>query len=249
MTGQELTIQIVLMLVLVALSAFFSATETAFSSLNRTRLKNMADHGDKRAAAALSLSEKYDELLSTILVGNNIVNIALASIGTVFFVALVGSSGVSLSTAVITVVVLIFGEITPKSLAKEMPERFAMTVTPAIRLFMTVLTPITWLFSQWKRLLGCLFHFEEEQGMTSDELMTIVEEAEQEGGMDADESELLKSAIEFHDLDVGDILTPRVKVEGVPVDATVNEAADHGGRSRAGGRHGRRGERAAQERH
>lgn len=226
MTGQELTIQIVLMLVLVALSAFFSATETAFSSLNRTRLKNMADHGDKRAAAALSLSEKYDELLSTILVGNNIVNIALASIGTVFFVALVGSSGVSLSTAVITVVVLIFGEITPKSLAKEMPERFAMTVTPAIRLFMTVLTPITWLFSQWKALMHKVFKFEEETGMTSDELLTMVEEAEQEGGMDAEESELLKSAIEFHDLDVDDILTPRVRVEGVPLDATVKETAD-----------------------
>ena len=226
MSGQELTIQIVLMLVLVALSAFFSATETAFSSLNRTRLKSMADKGDKRAAAALALEEKYDNLLSTILVGNNIVNIALASIGTVFFVALVGSNGVSLSTAVITVVVLIFGEITPKSLAKEMPERFAMLVTPVIRLLMALLKPVNWLFSQWKLLLHKLFKFEEEPAVTSDELLTIVEEAEQEGGMDAEESELLKSAIEFHDLDVDDILTPRVRVEGVPVDATVKETAD-----------------------
>ena len=226
MSGQELVWQIVIMLVLVALSAFFSSTETAFSSLNRMRLKNMAEHGSKRAQAALDLEERYDELLSTILVGNNIVNIALSSIGTLFFIRLVGNGGAGLSTLVITVVVLIFGEISPKSLAKEAPESFAMAVTPVIRLCVAVLKPVNWLFSQWKKLLRLLFHFEEEQGMTSDELMTIVEEAEQEGGMDADESELLKSAIEFHDLDVGDILTPRVRVEGVPVDATVTEAAD-----------------------
>ena len=188
MSGQEILWQIVIMLVLVALSAFFSSTETAFSSINRTRLKNMAEHGSRRAAAALELEEKYDELLSTILVGNNIVNIALSSIGTLFFIKLVGSGGAGLSTAVITVVVLIFGEITPKSLAKEAPESFAMAVTPVIRLCMGVLQPINWLFTQWKKLISNLFNFEEEQGMTSDELMTIVEEAEQEGGMNADES-------------------------------------------------------------
>ena len=226
MSGQQITWQIVSMLVLVALSAFFSATETAFSTLNRTRLKNMAEHGDRRAAAALALAENYDELLSTILVGNNIVNIALSSIATLFFVSLIGNGGAGLSTAIITIVVLIFGEISPKSIAKEMPETLAMAVTPYIRLCLKVLKPINWLFSQWKNVLRRIFNFKEEQGLTTDELMTMVEEAEQEGGMDADETELLKSAIEFHDLDVGDILTPRVKVEGVPLDATVTEAAD-----------------------
>ena len=150
MSGQETTFQMLLMAALVLLSAFFSATETAFSSLNRTRLKSMADRGDRRASRALALSERYDELLSTILVGNNIVNIALASIGTVFFVNLIGSSGVSISTAVITVVVLVFGEISPKSIAKEMPERFAMLVTPAVKLLMTLLKPVNWVFAQWK---------------------------------------------------------------------------------------------------
>lgn len=226
MSGREMSIQIVLMLVLVALSAFFSATETAFSSLNRTRLKSMADKGDKRASDTLALAERYDDLLSTILVGNNIVNITVASIATVFFVTLIGSNGVSLSTTVTTIVVLIFGEISPKSLAKEMPERFAMLVTPAIRLLMTILKPITWLFGQWKVLLRKIFKFEDEPAMTSDELLTIVEEAEQDGGMDAEESELLKSAIEFHDLDVDDILTPRVRVEGVSLEATAKETAD-----------------------
>ena len=148
MSGQELLWQIVIMLVLVALSAFFSSTETAFSSLNKTRLKNMAEHGSKRAQAALDLAERYDELLSTILVGNNIVNIALSSIATLFFIKLIGNGGAGLSTAVVTVVVLIFGEISPKSLAKEAPESFAMTVTPVVRLCVGILKPINWLFSQ-----------------------------------------------------------------------------------------------------
>ena len=226
MSTQEALMQIGLMAVLVALSAFFSATETAFSSLNHARLKSLAEHGKKRAAEALALEERYDELLSTILVGNNIVNIALASVGTVVFVSWIGSAGVSVSTAVITVVVLIFGEISPKSLAKEAPERFAMAVCPVVRGLMTVLKPVNWLFSKWKQLLRRMFSVQEEPSFTQDELLTLVEEAEQEGGMNADESELLKSAIEFHDLDVSDILTPRVRVEGVPLESAPKEAAD-----------------------
>ena len=218
--------QLILMAVCLFFSAFFSATETAFSTLNRTRLKNMAEHGDKRAEITLALAERYDELLSTILVGNNVVNIALSSIATLLFVALMGTAGAGVSTAVVTVVVLIFGEISPKSLAKESPERFAMAVAPFVSLLVMVLKPINWLFAQWKKLLRLFVKPEEDTGFTSDELMTIVEEAEQEGGMDAEETELLKSAIEFHDLDVGDILTPRVRVEGVELSSTPAETAD-----------------------
>ena len=218
--------QLILMVVLVILSGFFSATETAFSTLNRTRLKSMAEHCDRRAERALNLAERYDDLLSTILVGNNVVNIALSAIATVFFIKLVGDSGAGVSTAVITVVVLIFGEISPKILAKESSERFAMFVAPIIGLLTVVLKPITWFFAQWKKLLQLIVKPSEEPAFTSDELMTIVEEAEQEGGMDAEESELLKSAIEFHDQDVGDILTPRVRVEGIEVSSTPAEAAD-----------------------
>lgn len=226
MSGQEIIVQLLIMLALVILSAFFSATETAFSALNRTRLKNMAEHGDQRAVSALYLVERYDELLSTILIGNNIVNITLSSIGTLFFIRLVGSGGAGLATCVVTVVVLIFGEISPKSLAKEAPERFAMAATPFVRFIMSVLRPVNWLFTQWKKLLRKAFNIQEESGMTPDELLTMVEEAEHEGGMNAEESELLKSAIEFRDVDVDDILTPRVQVEGVPVDATIAETAD-----------------------
>src|SRR5699024_3670596 len=117
-TMQGTTTELLLMLVLVTLSAFFSATETAYSSLNRARLKSLAGRRQKRAADTLALADRYDELLSTILVGNNIVNIALASVGTVMFVRWLGDAGVGVSTAVMTVFVLIFGEISPKSLAK-----------------------------------------------------------------------------------------------------------------------------------
>lgn len=220
MSAQETTVQIFVMLLLLMLSAFFSATETAFSSINRARLKSMADRGRKRAAATLALSERYDELLSTILVGNNIVNIALASVGTVVFVGWLGNAGVSVSTAVITIMVLIFGEISPKSLAKEAPESVAMAVTPVVKALMTVLKPVNWVFTKWKLLLRRLFRVKDDRSLTQDELLTLVEEAEQEGGMNADETELLKSAIEFHDLDVSDILTPRVRVDGVPAEAT-----------------------------
>lgn len=214
------------MIILLALSAFFSATETSFSSLNRTRLKSLADHGNKKALSTLKTAERYDELLSSILIGNNIVNIALASLSTMFFVNwLGGNTGVSVSTAVSTVMVLIFGEITPKSMAKETPEKFAMAVTPVVRVLMALLHPINWLFGKWKALLCRLVKTGSDRKLTQDELITMVEEVEQDGGMNAEESELLRSAIEFNDLDVSDILTPRVRVEGVPLDATAEEIA------------------------
>ena len=170
-------IQGIIMVVLLVMSAFFSATETSFSALNRTRLKNMAEKGNKRAEATLKLAENYDSLLSSILVGNNIVNISMASIGTVMFVNLLGSSsGPTVSTIVCTVVVLIFGEITPKSVAKEMPENFAMAVTPVMRVLLVVLKPINAVFSGWKKLLCRMFHFENDRTFSQDELLTLVDE-------------------------------------------------------------------------
>ncbi|MDD3333877.1 MAG: hemolysin family protein [Eubacteriales bacterium] len=218
--------QILLMALFVLLSAFFSATETAFSSLSRPRLKTMAEDGHRGALLALRLSERYDDLLSTILIGNNIVNIALASIGTIVFVRWIGDAGVSVSTAVITVVVLIFGEISPKSIAKEMPERFAIAAAPVLRGLMTFLKPVNWVFSKWKKLLTRVFSIKNNNAITQDELLTLVDEAEQGGGMNAEESDLLKSAIEFNDRCVTDILTPRVKIDGVPSDSTPEELLD-----------------------
>lgn len=216
----------VILVILVAFSAFFSASETAFSSLNQIRLKSRADDGDRTAARVLAMSEQYDKLLSTILIGNNIVNIAAASIGTIIFTKMLGAErGATVSTMVLTIVVLIFGEVTPKSLAKEMPETIATAVAPVLSLLMLVLTPLTWLFSQWKRLLNHFVHSSESDTITEGELMTMVSEAENDGELTDRESELIRSAIEFDDVEVEEILTPRVDVVAVADDISLEELA------------------------
>lgn len=218
-------ITVIIMALLVLFSSYFSATETAFSSLNHIRLKNLAREGGKRAKTALYLFDNFDKLLSTILIGNNIVNIALASIGTVFFVKHFGDIGATLSTVVITVVVLIFGEISPKSLAKENPLKFALFSTPFIYALSVVLTPVTFIFSQWKKLLSKLFKVRSNDVVTEDELLTIVDEAKHHGGIDEQESELIRCAIEFNDLYAEDIITPRVDVEAIDINDKNGEIA------------------------
>ena len=217
---------IIALVFLVACSAFFSASETAFSSLNQIRLKSRAEDGDASAARGLAMAEKYDKLLSTILIGNNIVNIAAASIGTILFTRALGAErGATMSTIVLTIVVLIFGEVTPKSLAKEMPETVATAVSPMLNLLMVLFTPLTWLFSQWKRLLGHFVHSTEEDTITEGELMTMVSEAENDGELTDRESELIRSAIEFDDVEVEEILTPRVDVVAVEDNTSLDEVA------------------------
>ena len=213
-------------LVLVALSAFFSASETAFSSLNRVRLKVRADDGDVRAARAVKLIDRYDDLLSAILIGNNIVNIASASLATVFFTRLFQDNGPTISTAVMTAIVLIFGEVTPKSLAKEMPEDCAVMVAPVIHALMMVFSPLNALFRAWKRLLQKLFHLKNVDTITEDELISIVSEAHNDGTLNESESELIRSAIEFDDLEVESILTPRVDMEAVEDTVSMKDLAD-----------------------
>ena len=217
---------LVALIVLIAFSAFFSASETAFSSLNQIRLKSRAEEGDTSAARVLAMAEKYDKLLSSILIGNNIVNIAAASIGTVLFTKwLGGERGATTSTIVLTVVVLIFGEVTPKTLAKEMPETIATAVSPVLNLLMTLFTPLTWLFSQWKKLLGRFVHSSESDAITEGELITMVSEAENDGELTDRESQLIRSAIEFDDVEVEEILTPRVDVVAVEDDISLEELA------------------------
>ena len=203
---------IVVIVLLIVASAYFSATETAFSSLNRVRMKNLAAAGNRRAALTLALAEQYDKLLSTILIGNNIVNICSASIATVLFVAWFPNAGVTLSTVVMTILVLIFGEISPKSLAKDAPEQFAMFSAPILRVLLVALAPLNALFTQWKKLLRRVFPAKPDPGITEEDLLTIVEEAESDGALGAQEGALIRSAIEFNDLDVIDVFTPRVAV-------------------------------------
>ena len=196
-----------IIVVFLILSAYFSATETAFTSINRIRMKNLANDGDRRAKRVLELEEKYDNLLSTILIGNNLVNIGMTAVATALFLTLYPKYGASISTIVVTIVVLIFGEISPKSLAKENSEAFAMFSAPMIKVLMVLLTPVNYLFSQWKKLLSKLFKVADSRAITEDELLTIVEEAETEGSIEAGQSEL------------------RVDVKAIEIDSTKKDVA------------------------
>lgn len=217
---------IIAMVACVICSAFFSATETAFSSYNRTRIKTLAEKGSKRASLVLKLSENYDKLLSTILIGNNIVNIAVASLGTVMFVKIYGDIGATISTVVITVVVLIFGEISPKSIAKDFPEKFAMFSAPIIRFLIWILLPVNFLFTMWKKFLSLFFKDKGDDKMSQEELLMLVDEVQEEGSIDDSEGNLLRNAIEFSDLRAEEILTHRVDIESLSVDSSKEEIAD-----------------------
>ena len=213
------------MAVCLLLSAYFSATETAFSSASTTRLKTLAEKGNARAALACELLEQYDRLLSTILIGNNIVNIATASIGTVLFVRHYGDAGATISTVVVTVVVLIFGEISPKSIAKDCAERFAMFSAPILRVLIWVLLPLNLFFSLWKKLLAKMFRLNGESKMSQEELLMLVDEVQQDGSIDKSEGELLRNAIGFSEQQAKDILIHRVDLAALPVTASREETA------------------------
>lgn len=219
-----MTAYIFSILCLLLLSAFFSATETAFTSLNRIKMKNMANDDVKNAKLVLKLEEQYDKLLSTILIGNNIANIGMTAIATVMFVALLGGSlGPTASTVVMTVAVLIFGEISPKNIAKEHPEGFALFAAPVMRGLMWLFTPLNVFFSLWKKLLGKLFGTQENGSYTEDELITIVEEAQIGGSIGKEQQELITNAIEFDDLEAIDVITPRVDIVAVELGTSVEE--------------------------
>ena len=230
-------IHIIIIVVCVILSAYFSATETAFSTFNRIRVKNMAEKGNKKAALALRLSDNYDSLISAILIGNNIVNILASAMATLLFAKLIVNQDLAatVSTGVLTVVLLIFGEISPKTIAKYNPESFVLFSAPIINFVRVILFPFIIIFNGWQKLLAKLFKKNEDQGMTEEELISIIEEAEEEGDIDKEESDLIKSAIEFGDLEVGDIFTPRIDITSLPVGAdkeTVAKTFSESGYSR-----------------
>ena len=206
---------ILILVLLIIMSAYFSATETAYSSLNKIKLKSIANKGNKKAKLALELSEKYDSVISTILIGNNIVNIATASLATVLFTKLLGSSGVTVSTIVMTILILIFGEISPKSIAKDIPESFAIVSAPLLNAFCIILKPVNNLFCLWKKVISKVFKIQKHSGITEDEILTIAEEAENEGGINPQQLEIIKSAIELNDQEVIEAFTPRVDMVAI----------------------------------
>ena len=219
---------LIAIIICVILSAYFSATETALSTFNKIRVKNLAEKGNKRAALVINLSENYDTLITTILIGNNIVNILAASLSTLYCAELLkggrlAEMSTTISTVVLTLVVLTFGEISPKTIAKKHPESFSIFAAPFINILIYVFYPLSFLFKQWQKLLGKIFKKDEDQGITEEELISIIEEAEEEGDLDEEESTLIKSAIEFNDLEVGDIFTPRVDITAVSLDSDFED--------------------------
>ncbi len=218
----------VILIVLLGLSAYFSASETAFSAYNRARMKNHAQNGNKKASLALKMSENFDKILTTLLIGNNIVNITATSISTILFSQLVTDQGVAatVSTVFMTITVLIFGEITPKSLAKQAPESLAMFSAPVLNFLSIILTPLNFVFLQWQKLVTKVFNLGGDDVITEDELLTIVDEAQQDGGINSQESELIKNAIEFNDIAVNEVLTPRVDVIAVDIEWEKEKIAE-----------------------
>lgn len=220
----SIAIYVIVLVLLLLLSAFFSAEETAYTSLNRPRLKTRAQDGVKRAQKVLDISENYDRVLFTLLIGNNIVNIAATAIATLLFVNLLGEAvGTTVSTVSLTVVVLIFGEIFPKTFAKEHPISFAESTYPLLVFFTYLLYPFCMFFTFLKWCFMKIFKFKGEEKITEEELLNIVDEATEDGAIDEKESKLISSAIEFHDCEVGEILVPRVNVVAVPEDMPMDK--------------------------
>lgn len=217
---------IIVLIILIVLSGLFSATETAFSSLNPIKLKILIEKGNKRANKTLVLFERFEKLIVVILVGNNIVNLLSASLATVLFVDLVGQDlGVTLSTVILTTVVLIFGEILPKSIAKQLPESFAMVITPFISLVGILLSPIVLIFRIIQQGMNKVFKFK-KQSVSEDELLTYVSEVEKQGGINANERELIQKVIDFDALKVTDILTPRVDIQAIEITDNLDTILD-----------------------
>lgn len=217
-------------LILLILSAFFSASETAFSSVNMIRLHTMADDGNKKARLTIKVAEQFDKLIATILIGNNLVNIAISSLFTVMAGKYFQSYAVAAATGITTILVLTFGEIIPKSLAKANAEMLAMTFSGAINLLMTLLTPISWCFLQLMRVLKKRDIDEEGKdktpSITEQELLYMLDTIEEEGVLEEQEKELVQSALEFNDTTVEDILTPRVNVFALDAESDPKEVLE-----------------------
>ena len=214
------TFKIVLIIVMMILSALFSGTETAYSSVNKLRLKNYEAQCNKKASKALKLANRFDDVLTAVLIGNNIVNIASSSVSTILFVSLFGSKGAGISTAVITVLVLIFCEVMPKSYAKRNAEKLALFIASPLSVLVLLLKPSVWILNKLSSAVGSENN---SPSVTEDELKYMIDEIEEQGVIEEQESELVKSALEFDEISVNEILIPRVKIVGIEINSTIDE--------------------------
>ena len=215
---------LLILIILIGLSAFFSSSETAVTASNRLKIKAKADDGDKKAKAALKLINDFDKTISTILIGNNIVNIVATSLATVMATALWAEKGPVIATVVMTVVVLAFGEIIPKSLAKEKAEDMLLSIAKVLRVVIRILTPISFVFSGFKSVVRRREEGDEKKpSYTEDELKVIMDEVQDEGVLEEIERELAQNALDFDDIEVIEVLTPRVNVVAVDIEDDIDE--------------------------
>lgn len=218
---------LVIIAILIVLSAICSATETAFSSCNRIRLKKMADGGSKSAAKALYICDNFDKALTAILIGNNIVNISSSSLMTVYFTQKFGAGSVGVATIVMTVLVLVFGEILPKSLAKESSESFATFMAVPLSIFMFIITPVIAIFTGLKKLVSKAIGTKNDApSVTEEELKYIIDEIKDEGVLEEQESDLVRSALDFDEITISKILVPRVSIAAVEISDSIEEIKD-----------------------
>ena len=214
MMAQVLITVSLLLVLLIFLSAFFSASETAYTSVSRIKLKSMAKDGNRKAVKVLRMTENYDRLISTILIGNNTVNITASTLSAWLFTVLFGAAlGVPLATLVMTLVILTIGEIIPKSLARANAERLSVSLSGSMGVALKVFVPLTWLFEKLTSSLAKRFNGDDDSpSFTERELATIVDEIEGEGELEKTERDLIKSAMEFDDKTVDTVVIPRVDI-------------------------------------
>ncbi len=212
--------------ILLLLSAFFSGSEIAFTSVSKSRLKSASEKGDSRADVALYIYDHYEDALSTILIGNNLVNIAASAVSTVILIGLIGTAGAGVSTLVMTALILVFGEITPKIVARQNSYKFALLASYPIRILMLILKPIIVAVVWAVDKVSVLWKSEEKQPLvTEDELVTLIENITESGIIDKERSELLQSAIEFSEITVEEILTPRIDMVTIDINDSMEEIA------------------------
>lgn len=209
---------IIIFFICIILSAYFSSSETAFTSARAVKLKTEAKNGDRSAARAVKLQNRFEEVLSTILIGNNLVNIASSSVATIFFVSFYPTYGATISTIVTTIILLLLAEITPKLLAKLAPEKIAKLSSPILEILLVIFKPLIWLLTQWQRMIKKILPVSSVNALSEEELLSFVDEARVDGSIEHEEHRLVKAAIKFDDVDVSTILTPRVDVIGVDIE-------------------------------
>ena len=221
--------QLITVIILLSLSAFFSSSETALTTVNQIRMRTLADNGDKRAARVLRVTGNPGKMLSAILIGNNIVNLSASSISTSLAIHLFGNTGAGIATGILTFLILIFGEVTPKTMATIKADSMSLTVAAPIGLLMKILTPVIFIINKLSLGLMFLLHVnikDAQKKMTEEELRTIVDVSQENGVIEHEERDMIHNLFDFGDAEAKEIMVPRIDMTFVQADATYQEVLD-----------------------